>query len=290
MPLDTDNLEARIDREKRQREDALLVFLLSLFLRARSHADLALRLGANPLAAVRDVLIGNTALGLPGGAYRLAQAMAESEALGFRRVLRVLNGRERIVTQVETKPSATHLSLARQHMAKMLGTLQGRVYLALGQARGTAEARKAVAETFETWGYIDPAFNAAGVVHSATSKAWMLANVAETVIGIAYNGGMMGGYQTPDAADVITALRFTTVRDERRTEICRIREGVTLPLDDPWWFSNWAPLHFGCRSLALPLTGHGVKFTENPPVAPPPDPGWGQWAGMLSAFTQTAAA
>lgn len=276
MQPDTENLEQRIDREKRQREDELLLLLLTLFLRARSHADLALRLGASPLDAIRDVLMGNPALGLPGGAYRLATAMAEAEAAGFNRSLRVLNGPERIIVQLEMKPNATHLSQARQYMARMLGTLQAKAYLALASASGTAAKRKALRDAFETWGYVDPAFTGSGLVHSATSKAWALANAAEVIIGFAWGGGWFTGLNSPDGREKLTGLRYSATLDNRTTSICRAYDGVKLPVDHPWWQTHWPMCHFRCRSVVVPMAREFVATPDSEiPWTPWPAIGFG---------------
>lgn len=291
MQPDTTNLEERIDREKRQKEDELLLFLLSLFLRARSHADLALRLGADPLAAIRDVLLGNAALGLAGGSYRLAQAMAEAEALGFRRTLRVLNGREQLIVKLETKPNATHLSLARQHMAKMLGTLQAKAYLALAKSagQGNAAARQALWDAFEVWGYVDPSFTGAGNVHSSTSKAWMLANVAETVIGFAWGSGWFTGLTSPDGREAFTGFRYSSVLDSRTTPICRAYHGVKLPMDHPWWQGHWPMNHWRCRAVVIPLTRDFVETPEQEiPWTPPPMQGFGQAPARMLNLVRAA--
>ena len=273
MTPDTTNLEDRIDKEKRQREDDLLLVLLALFLRARSHADLALRLGLDPLAAIRDVLLGNPALGLPGGAYRLAQAIAEAEAAGFSRALAVVNSGD--VVNLELKPNATHLSLARQHMAKMLGTLQAKVYLAMGTSTGgIAATRRAVWEAFETWGYVDPAFTGAGLVHSATSKAFLLATVVETVIGFAWSGGWMAWWSTPEAGAKLKGFRFSAILDERTTAVCRACDGTKVPTDSPWIQTRTPPLHFNCRSVLLPIF-RDFEPTDPLPWTPWPMPGFG---------------
>ncbi len=43
-------------------------------------------------------------------------------------------------------------------------------------------------------------------------------------------------------------LEFIGIEDVRQTPICSARSGVILPYDDPWWETNWPPLHFNCRS------------------------------------------
>ena len=41
---------------------------------------------------------------------------------------------------------------------------------------------------------------------------------------------------------------FDGVNDSRITPICKERDGVVLEADDPWWLTNYPPLHHRCRS------------------------------------------
>lgn len=59
-----------------------------------------------------------------------------------------------------------------------------------------------------------------------------------------YNAGR--SYQF--VQDTPVALKFIGIEDSRQTSICAKRSGVILPYTDPWWDTNWPPLHFQCRS------------------------------------------
>src|SRR3954471_15999355 len=91
MGPNVENLEARIDRDRRERERDLLWLLLLLFGQARMHAYSAVRLGVSPFTAVADVLQGAPHAG-PGLASRLAEQLALAERAGYRRTLLVLPG------------------------------------------------------------------------------------------------------------------------------------------------------------------------------------------------------
>jgi SPP1 gp7 family putative phage head morphogenesis protein len=41
---------------------------------------------------------------------------------------------------------------------------------------------------------------------------------------------------------------FDAVEDARTTPICRDRDRIIREADDPWWLSNYPPLHHRCRS------------------------------------------
>lgn len=273
MLPDIETLTQRIERERKERERELLALLLLLFEGAYRRARNAVEFGLDPFAAARDAVLGNMVLMIPGGIERLAQQLAEAEAEGYARVQRMLGVR---ITRIEVKPNGYHRGLAHKSLSRALGRLQVQLYLELGRTPGRdAKSRQKA---------VRAAFEGSGLVMSATSKAWLLENEATAIGTLVYAGGMQGGYARPDVVAVLTGLRFVNPLDERTTGICRSRHGVILPLDHPWWFTNWPPLHFGCRSIVLPLT-RKVKFTENPPASPAPDLGWGHWVGILSAVT-----
>ena len=54
-------------------------------------------------------------------------------------------------------------------------------------------------------------------------------------------------------------MPFVAIEDERTTEICSARAGITLPYDDPFWKSNWPPLHYNCRSTVRELDEEEVE-------------------------------
>jgi SPP1 gp7 family putative phage head morphogenesis protein len=66
------------------------------------------------------------------------------------------------------------------------------------------------------------------------------------------------------------ALQFIGIEDGRQTDICRVRSGVVLPYDDPWWDDNWPPLHYNCRSTVRAIYQEeadilGISMDEKPP-------------------------
>lgn len=66
------------------------------------------------------------------------------------------------------------------------------------------------------------------------------------------------------------ALQFIGIEDGRQTDICRVRSGIVLPYDDPWWDDNWPPLHYQCRSTVRAIYQEeadilGISVDEKPP-------------------------
>jgi SPP1 gp7 family putative phage head morphogenesis protein len=267
---DLANLEARQDRDKREKEDDLLLLLLLLMQQARNRADMALAVGADPLQAVRDVFVGNTALRLRSPAPRLAQRLHDADVAGFRRTVRVVGD----AAEAEAyAPTADYGSQARQALAKMLGTLQSRLAQAIREAAITGQpVRQVVRAAFEGGGYVE----------SATSKAWLLESTATTLIGFAYSGGWFNGWARPHVATTLKGFRFSAVLDSRTTNVCRACNGVKLPTEHPWIQTHTPPLHFNCRSVLLPLF-RDFEATE-PVWTPWPMPGFGHAPAIVRGF------
>lgn len=78
----------------------------------------------------------------------------------------------------------------------------------------------------------------------AEGSPWYYETVYRTNVMTDYNAGR--AYQLSQNKPV--AMEFIGIEDSRQTDICAKRTEVILPYTDPWWDSNWPPLHFGCRS------------------------------------------
>jgi SPP1 gp7 family putative phage head morphogenesis protein len=48
--------------------------------------------------------------------------------------------------------------------------------------------------------------------------------------------------------------QYSAIRDRRTTSQCLNRDGVILPLDDPWWDENYPANHFRCRARVTTLS------------------------------------
>jgi len=102
------------------------------------------------------------------------------------------------------------------------------------------------------------------------SNPWYWETVFRTNIQTAYNAGRAYQFRKVKPA----YLEFVGITDARQTRICRARSGVIRPADDPWWSSNWPPLHFNCRSTVRAIHKEefetlGLSVTRNLPSEPP---------------------
>jgi SPP1 gp7 family putative phage head morphogenesis protein len=78
---------------------------------------------------------------------------------------------------------------------------------------------------------------------------WYFENVFRTNVQSAYNAGRALQIKKTKPE----YLQFVGIDDARQTQICRARSGIIKPADDPFWESNWPPLHFSCRSTIRPV-------------------------------------
>jgi uncharacterized protein with gpF-like domain len=85
------------------------------------------------------------------------------------------------------------------------------------------------------------------------------------------------------ALDGVTGLRHVSTVDDRTTAICLERDGLQLPLDDPYWQSNTPALHFRCRSVLVPLT-HDFEPSARLPTVPPMAGFGAAPAGFIQSF------
>jgi len=102
----------------------------------------------------------------------------------------------------------------------------------------------------------------------------------------AYSAGRWDQLQDPAVRRSHPYLMYDAVLDSRTTEICRVRDGVVRPADDPFWQSNWPPLHHNCRSGVRALTRAEAErrgVTQTLPSLPPQEgfglsPAGEEWA------------
>jgi SPP1 gp7 family putative phage head morphogenesis protein len=284
---DLENLEARIDKDRRERENDLLAFLLLLFARARDHVYAALRVGASPLDAARDVLLGNPALGIIGGAPGLARHLVAADVAGYRRTTLVVPemanapkpppiirpGHEPMIPPPPPPrkpngyvPGTDYGSYARQSMAQTLGTLNRKLLPAVARAAGQGwrKQQDAARDVFTGEGYVE----------SATSKSWLAETQAVTLTGVAWNGGWFAGFQRPEVREQLKGFRFSATLDSRTTDVCRACDGVKVPTGSPWLQTRTPPLHFNCRSVLLPIF-RDFEPTADVPWTPWPASGFG---------------
>ena len=85
-------------------------------------------------------------------------------------------------------------------------------------------------------------------------------------------------------------LEFIGIEDFRQTPVCAARSGIVKKRTDPFWKSNFPPLHFNCRSTVRPVyaeeaAAFGIKESAEVSFPDAPAKGFGRnpaenWDGV----------
>lgn len=141
----------------------------------------------------------------------------------------------------------------------------------------------------------DEALMAAGF---GNESPWYYETVYRTNIMTDYNAGRALAFTQNQPV----AMEFIGIEDSRQTEACASRTGTVLPYTDPWWETNWPPLHYNCRSTVRPIyrdeaeeLGLDVKALQKTGVPrkaakSPPSGGFGKNPAMDNEFWAPTAA
>jgi SPP1 gp7 family putative phage head morphogenesis protein len=250
----------RADAERRRREDSLLLLLLLLLANARRDATMAAVHGYPVSPVLRSVIAGNGITGHPGAAPLFARTMAQAHRDGYRRAGLMAGTRaiQRADAGSLAELSDLYRPAAQRAADAMADTLSEAVALAIAAAladglSGT-QLRQAVREAFRTSGYDRENPYAADLG-------------AERAVVTAHNGGILAAVMSGQV-ERVTGLAHRSVIDDRTTDICRERDGLMLPVDDPYWLTNCPSLHYRCRSVLQPLTGDFTPSDWRPTVPP----------------------
>jgi SPP1 gp7 family putative phage head morphogenesis protein len=137
--------------------------------------------------------------------------------------------------------------------------------------RRSLERAVSSGESFEDWkAKIKRRLLAAWSRDEATpaNPGWRLETIFRTNVQRAYSAGRYVQLSDPVVMQARPYRLYDAIIDERTTETCQERNGVILPASDPWWESNWPPLHFNCRAGVRSLRESQARrrgMTTTPP-------------------------
>ena len=83
----------------------------------------------------------------------------------------------------------------------------------------------------------------------------------DTAIGQAQNAYAWSEFE--EAKDVLPLLRYSAVIDENTSDICEPLDGITLPVDDPFWDTHMPLNHYNCRCLVEQLSEGDITPQES---------------------------
>ena len=122
------------------------------------------------------------------------------------------------------------------------------------------------------WGEVDVLDPATGAAVTTTFDKARLKLIFDTNTRVAYSAGQWERAQ--DAKATHPYLRYITRGDERVRASHAQWNGVTLPVDDPFWNTHWPPNGWRCRCRVQSMTrreydrarADGSITTEAPPI------------------------
>ena len=125
---------------------------------------------------------------------------------------------------------------------------------AVSQLNAVLAAHKVLSDAIELGTKLeDVKANLAEALEAYGFSGHRLESIARTNVQLAYNAGRYKQLTDPDLVAVRPYRQFDGIADFRQSDICQARDGTTLRADDPWWLTNWPPLHHNCRSTVRSL-------------------------------------
>jgi Protein of unknown function (DUF3626) len=263
----------RIDKDRKDREDDLILILLALFEGAYSVAVGAVRNGDDPATAVYDHLFPQTTgprtPNTAQNATSLHNALSNAYQTAFRTAVATANAiAGNPITTVTPVSVPTPVTDLAESAHTMVGPLIERINAVVDEAKEngstSAETVADLKDAFQTGGYL-PDDNA------PYKHPYLLDAVAATQINSGYQPGLFG---TWDNLPQVLGYEYVSILDDRTTDICTAYAGVQLFKNNPWWLTHFPGCHWNCRSTIIALFKPFVP-TAIPPVDPPPMPGFG---------------
>jgi SPP1 gp7 family putative phage head morphogenesis protein len=96
-------------------------------------------------------------------------------------------------------------------------------------------------------------------VDSEEQAAAYLNTLARTSLFESMNEARYAEFSDPALGDFVVALRYSSVLDERTTEICEALHDHVWTVDSDNWETYRPPNHYNCRSVLVPITQLDVE-------------------------------
>ena len=97
------------------------------------------------------------------------------------------------------------------------------------------------------------------------SNPWYWETVFRTNLQSAYNAGRRLQMSRMPG---VKYYEVVGIADSRQCPICRARNGVIRPANDPWWKVNYPPYHFNCRCYVRPILKEEAQIFRIRPTPP----------------------
>lgn len=209
-----------------------------------------------------------------------AQEFARLYKLTPKEAVRYLQGRDQVEPTYDWRDMwqeehAEKFTISRLSRADLLRSLQDGIAASvegdLTRRDWTRSARDVLAKS-GWWGEVTQIDPATGDAVTTRFTPPRLALIFDTNTRVAYSAGQWERIQ--DAKVTHPYLRYITQGDERVRASHRAWNGVTLPVDDPFWNTHWPPNGWRCRCRVQSMTrreydrlkADGAIVTERPPT------------------------
>lgn len=106
-------------------------------------------------------------------------------------------------------------------------------------------------------------------VSTVKNAAARIMTAIRTVSFEAINEARYSFFSDPGLDGFVEALEYSSVLDDRTTEICSKLNGETYGIDAEEWATFRPPNHFNCRSILIPVTIRDTWTASDPPNTSP---------------------
>ena len=166
----------------------------------------------------------------------------------------VMTAKEFAALSDEAKRTA--FAIANVEDKRVIALVQDEIAQAVREGWTYDEFKAAATEIFDAYGVMEIA-------------DYHLETLFRTNIQSAYNQGAWEMLHDPSVRDMIAYLVYDAIEDARTCGLCAALDGVTLPMDDPFWGTFWPPNHHRCRCDVRPVTQAAAKRDGVTPKAAP---------------------
>jgi SPP1 gp7 family putative phage head morphogenesis protein len=117
-------------------------------------------------------------------------------------------------------------------------------------------------------------YTSKGELENINDITGRLTSVIRTTTTDAYNRGLFQAYNDPKVKNMIAALQYSAIIDDRTTDFCNSYDGRIYNANDSIWDTINPPNHYSCRSTTIPVFTFD-KYEVSNKIAKQPAIGFG---------------
>lgn len=261
--MNRDEYIRQAESRRRRRELELLAFLVRVINYALIESVSAFRHGLDYRVVLENRLLGNSNARMSGALLAIQETLERTHRSGMNLAADKLDEVLREVTL-----AGLYVDQSNEFVNAMLAAIKQCFWQGIGSGTDLRDSVRKIRAELEAAGYL-------------RDNPFAIVNGIERQVVSAFNNGIFHAAYTLVSDEKAIAFQHITIMDGRETTICHERNLLTLPIDDEYWLLNFAPLHWGCRSLINPTRTQDYS-TSLPMI--PPMPGFGIMPASIRAF------